>query len=136
MITIYAAPLKPNQKSNNGRGVWRAWNNKYSGKYKLCRGLLPNIKMSFLSCNSVRSTLHTRLQMNVPNECTQVNHILNAIQFNDAELHTEVAMVKNNSGPNGKKNYFEETITYLLLADPFSKKIKAGTKKTNPKSSI
>jgi Tfp pilus assembly protein PilE len=70
-------------------------------------------------------SLHVTFQL--PDEHTRVCYLINAIQCSDPELQATLAAVRaDKTGPNAKRNDFENCVTILLPADPVSKKRKAN----------
>jgi hypothetical protein len=63
---------------------------------------------------------HVAFQL--PNEHTRVGYLLDAIQTSDAGLQAAIANIGTDDGPNGKRNNFEASASYLLPYDPVAKK--------------
>jgi hypothetical protein len=146
--TSYAASIKPYQRAKNGRGAWLALkaqyagNDKWQAEIKVKDDLLHtrvwkgqsnfslekfiaqhrNAYVSMQQCAE-----HVAFQL--PNEHTRVTYLLDGIQCNDAPLQAAMALVRNDTDPDGKMNDFEATASYLLPHDPVSKKRIAGTKR-------
>ena len=139
--TIYAPSLKPFQRAKNGRGAWNALISQYAGEDKwraeLKRqdDLLHNRRWKgqsnftldrFISQHRNAFTSMTQcaehVDFQLPNELTRVTYLLDAIEHGDAELQAAMALVRNDTGPNGKMNDFEATAAFLLPKDPVSRK--------------
>ena len=60
------------------------------------------------------------------NEQTQVFYLLGGIECNDDPLQATMAMVWNDTRPDGKLNNFEATASFLLPHDPVAKKWSTG----------
>jgi hypothetical protein len=58
----------------------------------------------------------------LPNEHSRVGYLLDAIQSTDPSLQAAMALVRNDTGADGKCNNFEATASYLLPHDPVAKK--------------
>ncbi len=52
--------------------------------------------------------------------------MLGGIECNDAPLQAAMAMVRNDTGPDGKLNNFEATPSFLHPHDPVAKKCTTG----------
>jgi len=68
------------------------------------------------------------VQFQLPNEQTRVGYLMDAIGCNDAPLQAAMALVRNDTGPTGKMNNFEDTASFLLPHCPVAKKRIAGSK--------
>ena len=66
----------------------------------------------------------------LPNEHTRVGYLIESIENSDASLQAALALVRNDTGPNGKRNDFEATAAFLLPHDPVAKK-RASAKRTH-----
>ena len=62
------------------------------------------------------------VQYQLPNECSCIGFLLNAIQCADARPQAAMASIKTDNGPDGMHNHFEQTAAHLLPYDPVAKK--------------
>jgi hypothetical protein len=62
----------------------------------------------------------------LPNEQTRVFYLLGGIKCNDAPLQAAMAMVRNDTRPDGKLKNFEATVSFLLPHDPVALKRTTG----------
>ena len=146
--TSYAASIKPYQRSKNGRESWQALIRQYAGEDKWDAEILKQDNLLHTSQWKGQSNFslerfiaqhrnafvsmrqcaeHVSFQL--PNEQTRVKYLLDAIHCNDAPLQAAMALVRNDTDPNGKMNSFEAAASYLLPKDPVAKKRVAGTKR-------
>ena len=139
--TIYAASLKPYQRRKNGRDAWIALVRQYAGQDKWRAELkkqdellhsrrwkgqqnfslerfIAQHRNAFVSMTACAE--HVDFQL--PNELTRVNFLLDAIENNDAPLQAAMALVRNDTGVDGKMSNFEDTASFLLPHDPVAKK--------------
>ena len=58
----------------------------------------------------------------LPNENTRVTLLLDGIECSDAALQAAMALVKNDTEPDGKANNFEATVAFILPEDPVAKR--------------
>ena len=138
--THFAASIKPFQRRKDGQGAWIALKSQYAGQEKWEAELKKqedllhacqwkgqskfsldhfisqhrNAYVSMQQCSQ-----HTDFQL--PNEHTHVGYLINAIETSDAGLQAAMALVRNDTAPNGKQNNFEATASFLLLHDPVAK---------------
>jgi len=135
--TSYAASIKPFQRRKNGRGAWLALIQQYAGEDKWRAELkhqddllhtrqwkgstnfslekfVAQHRNAFVSMSQCAE--HVTYQL--PNENTRVTFLLDAIDCNHAPLQAAMALVRNDTGPDGKLNNFEDTASFLLPHDP------------------
>ena len=62
------------------------------------------------------------LQYQLPNECSRVGFLIDAIQCANAGLQAAMASVKMDNGLNGLQNSFERAVSHLLPYNPVAKK--------------
>ena len=68
----------------------------------------------------------------IPNECTRVIHLTDAIQCSDVPLQAAIAHIKSQADdPDGMANNFEEAAAYLIQFCPVLKKRKATSSEGN-----
>ena len=116
--TIYAASIKPSQRTKNGRKAWRALVAQYAGKYKWekelkdCDDFIHTRKWTGAQNYSLekfvsqhRSSYVSMCQCaehvdyQLPNELTRVKYLLEAIDNLDPALQAELALVRADEGP-------------------------------------
>ena len=68
------------------------------------------------------------IQYQLPNECSRVGFLIDAIQCADAGLQAAMASVETDNGPHGLQNNFERAVSHLLPYDPVAKKQAMGIK--------
>ena len=144
--TSYAASIKPFQRAKNGRGAWLAMVAQYAGEDKwraewtLQDDLLHNREWKgqsnyslekFIAMHRNAFVVMTQCETHLPgwqlaNEQTRVFYLLGGIKCNDAPLQAAMAMVRNDTGPDGKLNNFEATASFLLPHDPVALKRTTG----------
>ena len=146
--TSYAASLKPYQRAKDGRGAYFSLQNQYAGRDKWETELKRQDQLlhtrtwkgqsnfsleKFIAqhrnayVSMTQCAEHVDFQL--PNEHTRVGYLLDAIETNDAGLQAAIAQVRTDEAPNGKRNNFELTASYLLPYDPVAKKRTAGQKR-------
>ena len=69
------------------------------------------------------------VQYQLPNECSCVGFLIDAIQCANAGLQAAMASIKMDNGPNGLRNNFERAVSHLLPYDPVAKKQAVGIKR-------
>lgn len=148
--TSYAASLKTFQRSKDGRGALSSLRSQYAGKDKWEAEIkrqdeyIHNRQWNGQSNFSLEKfiALHRNafvsmkqcaehVEFQLPNEHSRVGFLLDAIKTSDAALNAAKAQVDTDDGPNGKRNNFEATASYLLPYDPVAKKRQAGAKREN-----
>ena len=139
--TSYVASIKPFQRAKDGRGAWLAIIAQYAGQdkweavLKKQDDLLHNNKWkgqsNFLLDRFVAQQRNAyvsmvqcadHVQFQLPNEYTRVGYLLDAIETSDAPLQAAMALIRNDTAPNGKRNDFEAAAAFLLPHDPVAKK--------------
>ena len=139
--TQYAASIKPFQRHRDGNGAWNALTSQYTGKDKweaeikkqeqllhthVWKGQSNFSLEHFISDHRnayiSMSACAEHVQYQLPNECSRVGFLIDAIQCADAGLQAAMASVKTDNGPNGLQNNFERAISHLLPYDPIAKK--------------
>ena len=76
------------------------------------------------------------IQYQLPNRCSRVGFLLDAIQCSDAGLQAAMASIRTDDGPDGMHNDFEQSAAHLLPYDRVAKKCATGgTKRGNAKVS-
>lgn len=139
--TSYAASIKPFQRAKNGRGAWFALVQQYAGEDKWRAELknqdelihtrkwkgqtnfsLEKFVAQHRNAYVSMSQCADHVAFQLPNELTRVTYLLDAIECNDAPLQAAMALVRNDSGPQGKLHDFEATASFLLPHDPVAKK--------------
>lgn len=139
--TIYAASIKPSQRTKDGRKAWNAIVNQYAGKdkwekeLKECDDFIHTRKWTgaqnytlekFVSqhrtsyISMCQCAEHVDYQL--PNEITRVKYLLEGIENSDPTLQAALALVRADDGPNGKMHDFESATAFLLPSDPVSTK--------------
>jgi hypothetical protein len=143
--TAYAASIKPFQRRKDGRGAWPALHGQYAGKdkweaeIKFQEAVLHTRTWKGQSNFSLESFISQHrnayvsmeacaehVQYQFPCQHSRVGFLLDAIQSNDAGL--QVASVRTDDGPSGKRNDFEHAATNLLPYDRVAKKRLRETK--------
>lgn len=144
--TIYAASIKPFQRTKNGRAAYQVLISQHAGEDKWEKELKQQetfMKTQVWKGNSNFSlekfikqhrtayismqqcSLHVTFQL--PDEHTRVCYLIDSIQCSDPELQATLAAIcADKTGPNAKRNHFENCVTFLLPVDPVSKKQKAN----------
>lgn len=147
--TVYADTIKPYQRSKNGREAFLSLKQQYAGddKWELLLKkqdtLLHTRKWTGQSnftlerfCQQHRNAYVTmqscaqHVQFQLPNEHTRVGFLLDAIENNDAPLQAVMANIADDTGATGKRNNFEDAVSYLLPKDPVARKRTTQTKRT------
>jgi hypothetical protein len=139
--TIYAASIKPFQKTKAGREAWIALSSQYAGKDKweteitlqerhlhtgewkgqsnfTLEKFIAQHRNAFVSMQAAAE--HVTYQL--PNEHSRVGFLLTAIKCSDAGLQAAMASIKTDQTANGLRNNFEASATHLLPYDPVQKK--------------
>jgi flagellar hook-basal body complex protein FliE len=143
--TSYAASIKPFQRRKDGRGAWKAIVDQYAGEDKWRAELkkqddllhtrkwkgnsnfsLERFVASHRNAHVSMTQCAQHVDFQLPNELTRVTYLLDAIECNDAPLQAAMALVRNDTGPEGKMNSFEDTASFLLPHDPVAKKRDTG----------
>ena len=153
--TQFSASIKPFSRTKNGRDAWNAIVNQYAGKdkwnaeLKRQNELLMNRKWkgntnftldrfisqhrnAFVSLS--QCALHVDFQL--PNQLTRVTSLLDAIECDYAPLQAAMALIRNDTGPDGKMNDFENAATSLLPHDPVLKRRNDATSNKRPNAQI
>ena len=139
--TTYAASIKPNQRTKNGRGAWLALVNQFAGRDKWEAEIKRNEQLlhtrvwkgqsNFTLERFVAQHRHAYVSMQaaaehvtyqLPNEHSRVGYLLEGIQCSDATLQAAMASIKQDQGQNGMRNDFESAAANLLPSDPVQKK--------------
>ena len=124
--TQYAASIKPFQRHRDGNGAWNTLTSQHTGKDKweaeikkqeqllhthVWKGQSNFLLEHFISqhCNAYvsMSACAEHVQYQLPNECSRVGFLIDAIQCADAGLQATMASVKMDNGLNGLWNNFE-----------------------------
>jgi flagellar hook-basal body complex protein FliE len=143
--TSYTASIKPFQRRKDGRGAWKAIVDQYAGEDKWRAELkkqddllhtrkwkgnsnfsLERFVASHRNAHVSMTQCAQHVDFQLPNELTRVTYLLDAIECNDAPLQAAMALVRNDTGPEGKMNSFEDTASFLLPHDPVAKKRDTG----------
>jgi len=146
--TTFAASIKPCQRRKDGRGSWQAIVSQYAGVDNWCAKLKSQIELLhtrkwkeqsnfsldhfiFQQRNVYVSTTQCANHVNfqLPNQGTRVQVLLDAIENNHAPLQAAMALFRNDTGPGGKMDSFEDTAAFLLAHDPVAKNRKVGGKR-------
>ena len=69
------------------------------------------------------------VQYQLPNVCSRVGFLLEAIQCSDPGLQAAIASIKTDNGLEGMRNDFKATAAHLLPYDPIAKKRSSGQKR-------
>jgi hypothetical protein len=149
--TFYAASLKPYQRGKDGRSAYNSIRSQYAGRDKweaeikhqddllhtrVWKGQSNFSLEKFIAQHrnayvSMRQCAQ-HIAFQLPNEHTRVGYLLDAIQCSDPALQAAMANVSGDDGPNGKRNNFEATASYLLPSCPVAKKrAMSGANKRN-----
>jgi hypothetical protein len=151
----YAASIKPFQRRKDGRGAYDAMLTQYAGEdkwralIKEAEDLLHNRKWKGQQSNySLEkfigqhraafvnlSQCETHVAYQLPNEISRVTYLLTGIECMSAPLQAAMALVCNDTGPNGKMNDFKSTASFLLPHDPVSTR-RAATKRGTEVSEV
>ena len=145
--TQYTASIKPFQRHRDGNGAWNALTSQYAGKDKweaeikkqeqllhthVWKGQSNFLLEHFISQHHntyvSMSACAEHVQYQLPNECSHVGFLTDAIQCANAGLQAAMASVKMDNGPNGLWNNFERAMSHLLPYDPVAKKRATGIK--------
>jgi hypothetical protein len=134
--TVYAASIKPFQRTKNGRGAFTAMLSQYAGEDKWralikdsedmmhrqkWKGQQSNFSLekfigqhraSFV--NLTQCADHVNYQL--PNEISRVTYLLDGLESMHPPLQASMALVRNDV--NGKMNDFEATASFLMPHDP------------------
>ena len=139
--TVYAASIKPFQRTKNGRDAWLALSNQYAGNDKweaeikryeqllhtrewkgqsnfTLERFIQQHRNAYVSMQAAAE--HVTYQL--PNEHSRVGYLLDGIICNDAGLQAAMASIKTDQAVGGLRNDFEATATILLPYDPVQKK--------------
>lgn len=145
--TQYASSIRPFSRAKNGREAYLALKRQYAGKDKWqaeikkqenfihTRVWKGNNNFTLESFITQHRAAHVSLERcaqsvphQIPNECTRVIHLMDAIQSSDAPLQAAIAHIKSQSDdPDGLGNNFEEAAAYLLQFCPVSRKRKSSS---------
>ena len=68
------------------------------------------------------------IQYQLPNECSCIGFLIDAMQCANAGLQAAMASVKTDNGPNGLRNNFERAVSHLLPYNPVATKQAMGIK--------
>ena len=149
--THYSSSLKSFQRSKNGREAYLAIISQHAGADKWEREL--KAQESFLTSRIWKGNTNFSLEwfieqhrsafismeqcsqhvaFQLPNEQTRVRYLIDNIQCNDAELQASLAAIRmDKTGPNAKRNNFENAVQFLLPSDPVAKKRKLNNNNPN-----
>ena len=139
--TVYADSIKPFQRRKDGRGSFLALASQYAGadkweaeikrQYLLLvtskwRGqaaftlerFVQRHRNAFVSMQACAEHIEYQL----PIEHTRVTYLLDAIECSDAPLQAAMALVEQDSGPQGARNSFEKAAATILPKDPVVKR--------------
>lgn len=141
--TVYAASIKPFQRTKNGRGAFAAMLSQYAGEDKWralikesedlmhrqrWKGQQSNYSLEkFIGqhraafVNLTQCADHVNYQL--PNEISRVTYLLDGLECMHPPLQASMALVRHD--PVGKMNDFEATASFLLPHDP------VATRRTN-----
>ena len=139
--TSYLASIKPFQRGRNGRDAFIAVCNQYAGEYKWQAELqkqeeivhnrvwkgqgnytLDRFVAQHRNAFIMMQECAVHVPYQLPNQFTRVTHLLDNIQCDYAPLQAAMALVRNDRGPTGKMNNFEDTASFIIPHDPVSKK--------------
>ena len=139
--TSYAGSIKPFQRRRDGRGAFLAIVNQYAGNDKWQAELtkqddllhtriwkgqsnfpLERFVAQHRNAYISMSQCAEHVPFQLPNQQTRVTYLLDGINCDFAPLQAAMALVRNDAGPNGKLNNFEDTASYILPHDPVLKK--------------
>ena len=146
--TPYAASIKPVQRAKQGREAWLAITGQYAGKDKWAAEIkrqeqllhthvwkgqsnfslekfIAQHRNAFVSMQACAE----HIQYQLPNGCSRVGLLLDAIQCSDASLQAAMASIRTDDGPDGMCNDFEQSAAHLLPYDRVAKKHAAGSSK-------
>ena len=144
--TVYAASIKPFQRTKNGRAAWLAMVSQYAGKDKYeaeikrqeqllhnrewkgnshftLEQFISSHRNAFVSMQA--SAEHVEYQL--PNAHSRVGFLLNAIKTTDAGLQAAMASIRTDV--DGMRKDFEAAAAHLLPYDPVAQKKTAGSKR-------
>ena len=145
--TAYAATIRPFQRNKDGRSAFlslcnqHAGNDKWQAELKKSEDVLHNrvwkgqgsfpLEKFVGQHRNAYIMMHecsTHVEFQLPNERTRVTYLLDAIQCGDAPLQAAMALVRNDTGEEGKMNNFEATASFILPHCPVAKR-KQSTKR-------
>ena len=154
--TQYSSSLKTFQRSKNGREAYLAIISQHAGADKWEREL--KAQESFLTSRIWKGNTNFSLErfieqhrsafismeqcsqhvaFQLPNEHTRVRYLIDNIQCNDAELQASLAAIRmDTTGPDAKRNNFENAAQFLLPSDPVAKKRKLNSNNPNNTAQI
>ena len=143
--TSYAASIKPFQRGKYGRGAWKALTHQYAcqdkweAEIKCQEQLLHTRVWKGQSSSSLENFISQHrnafesmqasaehVQNQPPNEHSRVGVLLEAIQCSDPGLQAAMASIKTDNDPEGMRNNFEATASYLLPYDPVARMRSSG----------
>jgi hypothetical protein len=147
--TAYHSTVQTYQRSKNGRSAWLALLQQHAGtdkwekelkdqenfmKTRVWKGNTNFSLERFLeqhrsAYNSLKQCAD-HVQFQLPDEHTRVRYLMTAIQCKDPEIQAALANIRSDAdGPEAKRNNFENAVSFLLPADPVSKKRKLNNDK-------
>ena len=120
----WEAELKSKEK------IMHSW--KWKGNHNYCLELFVaqhrNAYVTMTQCAE-----HVACQL--PNECTRVGHLIDAIENSDPELQAAMVLVRNDETPNtGLRCNFEDAAATILPCCPVAQK-QANSKRPNTQTS-
>ena len=146
--TVYAASIKPFQRTRNGRDAYKAIINQYAGDDKWTLEVSKNDNL--LHSNRWKGTGNFTLERftashrnafeqltlaanhipyQLPTPYTRVGYLLEAIETSDAELQAAMSGVRADKEAGGKRFDFEKAVTFITPADPVARRL--GNRKRN-----
>jgi hypothetical protein len=139
---IYAASIKPFQRTKDGRGALAAMISQCAGEDKW-RALIKQAEdliharrwkgqqyndslEKFIGQHRTAfvnmSQCATYVNYQLPNATSRITNLLTGIECMSPPLQAAMALVRSDQGPNGKMNDFEATASFLLPHDPIATK--------------
>ena len=133
--TMYAASIKPYQRSKNGRGAWIALASQYAGQDKFeaeIKSTEDVLHNRTWNCNGTFTLEHfiglhcvayvnlqaaaVKVTYQLPTEYTRVGYLLKPQEkTSDPGLQAAIACIKNDAGTEeGERYKFEAAATFLL----------------------
>lgn len=150
LATQYIASIEPYKKKMDGRGAFEALTRQYAGeavwkaKIKEAEAMLHTRKWKGQTSYSLEKFVSqhresfmelqecaTHLQYQLPNENSRVTYLLDGIDCSDPTLQAVMALLRSDSGPDGKMNDFELAAAYIQPSDPVTKRRAKGANESS-----
>ena len=148
--TSYLASIKPYQRAKNGRDAFFSIKQQYAGEDKWQSELrkqeeivhtriwkgqgqftLDRFVAQHRNAFVTMQECAQHIPYQLPNPHTRVTHLLDNIQCDYPALQASMALIRNDKGPTGKMNDFEQTASFIIPHDPVVQRRQKLNKRTS-----